>query len=748
VRKYSIKSVRIISLGICALCAQSIFIRELHSLFSGTEFVLGILLASWMLWVGVGGLAGGRLLRPFYSKYSVILFEIFSVAVSLLLPLTVLAIRYGRGSFDVPSGELPPFGPALLFSVFIFVPFGLLYGLIYNLASYMWSGVRSNLKGGVSHVYIWEALGSFLGAILFSFVLIPIMSQLEAASLIGFSVISVLILTSSKLNRRLSAGVLVILWVIVFNSIPSLDRKSIEHVFDNYRVEHFLTSRYGEVVVAGSGGMISFFSGGGRIFSVPEPERAEETVHIPMLLHPNPEKVLLIGGSLGGGWEEVVKHTTAVRVDCIELDGKLLRLALEMGGERKGFRGEWREDDSEYIMKNKGREVRFITGDGRFFLASRDVIYDVIILDAPTPINLQWNRYYTREFFELVKKSLRGEGIFSFQHESSENYLSREQILALSSLEHTLEEVFPYTMVLPGDMAHFIASYSQHDPDVIIPRLEERGIRTRYINRNYLPFRFSEERISYLREELQSVDKVKVNTDNMPVLPLYEISLEGGKKNYRFLMLLGKLVTFPRLLIPAMFALIIMVVFLILRGSMPARLSIWSIGFTSFLFQMLILLVYQSYSGHLYYSIVIISAVFMGGLAGGAALWGKSPRESVGFIRKLHLIFIVVSILSVFSLDILIESNIPYSAGTLLFLLYSMSFGVLTGFYYRVAVSRALPENGSAAPARFYSWDLLGACMGGAVGGILILPVAGMIVTACFIAIIHGMVLFILSGKW
>ncbi len=747
-REYTVKSIRIIWLGICAICAQSIFIRELHALFSGTEFVVGVLLASWMLWVGAGGLAGGRILKRISGENSQRLFEIFSIVAALLLPVTVLAIRYGRGSFEVPSGELPPFLPALVFSVFIFVPFGMIYGLIYNLASMMWGGGGGELKKGVSRAYIWDALGSLLGALIFSLILIPMLSQLEAAVLIGFGVIAAILTTSSRLSGKISLPLLAVSGIVLLLITPALDRESYQYIFDDYRLEDFHTSRYGEVVVAESGEMFSFFSGGERIFSVPEPERAEETVHIPMLLHPDPAEVLLIGGSLGGGWDEVVKHPQVRRVDCVELNGKLLRLALRVRDDLEGFEGGWVEEGSEYLLRDDQKVVRFIVGDGRFFLATRDESYDVIIMNAPVPLNLQWNRYYTEEFFMLVRKRLNRDGIFSFQHPSSENFISPLQAVILKSLELTLKEVFNHTLVLPGGVAHLVASQSVYTPGMIMNHIGDRGIKTTFINQNYLPYRFSGERMSYIRERLEEGGEARINTDDMPVLPLYEMSLEGKKRSYDFLIMLGSLVSLHSLWIPSVFAVVILIIYISVGRIIPARLSVWSVGFTSFMFQMLILLAHQSYSGHLYHSIIIISAVFMGGIAMGAAICGMVRQVTSGLIRRLHVLFIAVSLSLVFAMDVLIRSDVAYLWGTLLFLLYSTGFGAITGFYYRVVVRRALPADGSAAPARFYSWDLLGACMGGALGGILILPVAGLDLTAYLIAVIHLMAIFLLSSRW
>ena len=125
------------ALGFCALCAQAIFIRELMALFTGTELVIGVLFAGWLLWVGLGGLVGGRILRGM-GRQDFVLFAVMVLIVSLLLPVTAVVIRFGRGLIATAPGELPRFAPAILLSLAAMAPFGFLYGTLYNSASGLW----------------------------------------------------------------------------------------------------------------------------------------------------------------------------------------------------------------------------------------------------------------------------------------------------------------------------------------------------------------------------------------------------------------------------------------------------------------------------------------------------------------------------------------------------------------------------------------------------------------------------------
>lgn len=732
------------ALGFCALCAQGIFVRELMALFTGTEFVIGVLLAGWLLWVGLGGLVGGRVLtRAGEQDFS--LFTLMVLVIALLLPVTSVVIRFGRGLIAGVPGELPRFTPALILSIVSMAPFGFLYGTLYNIASKLWGHGGDGIRGGVSRVYIWEAAGSLAGALAFSFILLPLVSQLEAAFIIAFVVIALVNFPFGSRKRILRRSMLLFVLGAMFILLaPRLDRVSIDALYPGYRVERFLSSRYGEIVAASKEEVRSFFSGGGRLFSVPEPERAEEVVHVPLLLHPDPKRLLLIGGSLGGGWEEALKHPSIERIDCLELDGELLSLALETTVADLPIRED--VDSKRLITVDGDRSVRFIVGDGRFFLSTKHEKYDVIILSAPPPINLQWNRYYTRGFFALVKESLRPGGLFGFTHPSSENFISHEQAAVLRSLEVTLGHVFSDIVMLPGSTAHFIAGETGYEMGVIVPRLGERGIETRYVSKDFLPHRFSSERIEFLRESLEGAGRTEENTDMRPVLPLRELVLEGRRTGSNLMKMFDVLLTLPPVLPVGILSAVLLVLFIAARGGAAARLSVWAVGFGSFLLQLLVLLAYQSFSGLLYQAIVMLTALFMAGASLGAWFSYRRERHAGKTLRLIHAAFIALALSLVLWMHAI--RGIPYGAGVAVFFAYASCGGFLTGMYYTIVVRTALSENGRSVPATFYAWDLFGACLGGLVGGALLFPVAGIPGTAFFVVFIHLTASLFLAGRW
>lgn len=51
--------------------------------------------------------------------------------------------------------------------------------------------------------------------------------------------------------------------------------------------------------------------------------------HVPLMLHPHPERVLIIGGGDGGVAREVCRHHCVTHVDLCDIDGRVIELSKE-----------------------------------------------------------------------------------------------------------------------------------------------------------------------------------------------------------------------------------------------------------------------------------------------------------------------------------------------------------------------------------------------------------------------------------
>ena len=731
---HSLKAVHMILLGACAVSAQTLFAREILALFSGTEFVIGLVMAAWLFWIGMGGIIGGKL-KCFGGKADFEQFFVVSILVAVLLPSTILAIRGARSILVNPPGSLPSLGSSLLVSVTITAPFCFFYGVLYNIASKLWKSSGETISSSASRVYIYESVGSVFGALLFSFLLIVLLPQFLAALTLSLLVFSALLFV--PFDRRTFAKRALVFSAVSFAIIffsRGIDRYTMGQIFRGYRIEDVQFSKYGEIVLASHKEELTVFSQGSRLLSVPEPERVEEIVHIPMLLNSNPRDILLVGGSLGGSVYEILKYRSVRRVDCLELDKKILNLKqkVESWSKRGAFfaRNERRETAGSGVV------VSYIHSDGRFFLGKAKNKYDVIIVNAPPPMNLQINRYYTVQFFREAKRALKKGGLIGFIHPSSENFVTFEQAAILRSLEMTLASVFKHVVVLPGTSAHFVAGDDTIDTGVILERLRKRGIKTRFINVNYLPYRFSKERIAYLDSVLRSASAARVNNDNRPFVSFLELLLEGRKMQFGSIEILGRLI-YVRPRIPfVLTSLILLMIVLVSRKRNAARAGVWIVGFTSFLLEILVLLQFQSFSGLLYHAFILLTAVFMAGAAIGAYLLLRLDGQRKRQLATMHAAFVAgIGVFLILSRGIS-NGNIPYPAGISVFMGVSFAAGFLTGSYYPVVLSLALKDKGMV-PSEYYAWDLFGACVGGATGGVLFFPIMGVVWTGISLMVAH-----------
>lgn len=128
----------------------------------------------------------------------------------------------------------------------------------------------------------------------------------------------------------------------------------------------------------------------------------EMLTHPVMFAHPNPEKVLIIGGGDGGTAREVLKHSAVKKVDLVEIDEAVVRVSKEFLPEV----GAW--DDPRLTVKFE---------DGIAFVKATKAEYDVIIIDGSDPVGPA-EGLFEKDFFQLCFEALKDDGVISAQTES------------------------------------------------------------------------------------------------------------------------------------------------------------------------------------------------------------------------------------------------------------------------------------------------------------------------------------------
>ncbi|KAL1978199.1 hypothetical protein VTN31DRAFT_1058 [Thermomyces dupontii] len=149
----------------------------------------------------------------------------------------------------------------------------------------------------------------------------------------------------------------------------------------------------------------------------------EMITHLAMMSHPNPKKVLVIGGGDGGVLREVVKHETVEEAILCDIDEAVIRLSKKyLPGMSIGF---------------QHPNVKVHIGDGFKFLEQFENEFDVIITDSSDPEGPA-ESLFQKPYFELLNKALRDGGVITTQAENQWLHLS-----LIANLRKVCREVFP-----------------------------------------------------------------------------------------------------------------------------------------------------------------------------------------------------------------------------------------------------------------------------------------------------------------
>ena len=157
--------------------------------------------------------------------------------------------------------------------------------------------------------------------------------------------------------------------------------------------------------------------------------------HVPLLLHPDPRRVLVIGLGSGVTVGHAARHPVSL-VHCAEIEPAVIEGARYFKEENYGV--------------HEDPKVSLVAADGRNFLRATRQEYDVIISEPSNPWMAGVAALFTREFYALAKRRLAPDGVMC-QWLQLYGLFPRDVKLMLK----TFHEAFPHVSVwspMPGDL--------------------------------------------------------------------------------------------------------------------------------------------------------------------------------------------------------------------------------------------------------------------------------------------------------
>ena len=192
----------------------------------------------------------------------------------------------------------------------------------------------------------------------------------------------------------------------------------------------------------------------------------EMLVHVPLLMHPNPEKILIIGGGDGGALREALKHKPK-EIKMVEIDKEVVEACKRFLGIDNGA-----FDDEK---------VKIVFDDGTKFVKNCGEKFDVIIVDGSDPDAVS-KPLISKEFYANCRKLC---DVFVTQSQSP--FLQNEYFEAILKNSNAFEQRRIYLSFVPsypsGMWSFLIAGKNLIlDLETIKKRYEERKIKTFHYN--------------------------------------------------------------------------------------------------------------------------------------------------------------------------------------------------------------------------------------------------------------------------
>ena len=181
------------ALGVSCVMTQLALMRELLGAFSGNEMVLGVVLGLWLLLMGIGAALGrtsGKLHNPLAAL------AVIEILVAVLPLVQVFLLRALRNVVFI-RGAAVGVTETVVAAFVLLLPYCLVAGYALTLVCSILA--REKGPAGIGRVYVADSIGSIIGGILFSFVLVlfldhiaillfPALLNLVLAALVGLKV--------------------------------------------------------------------------------------------------------------------------------------------------------------------------------------------------------------------------------------------------------------------------------------------------------------------------------------------------------------------------------------------------------------------------------------------------------------------------------------------------------------------------------------------------------------------------------
>lgn len=441
--------------GMASLSSEILWTRVLVFPMGSTLYSFALILATFLFSIAVGSLIAEKLLgnSRWVLKFLLVELGIAVIAIAILPLLEQIPEWTAKADtlfYDLENtaGQTLLVRSLFAFGLMFFPTLG--FGILFPLANRIHLSLFGSITGTLGNSYAFNTMGAVVGTLLTPFVFIP----LFGIRLSLFLIYAVLIVLSAgalalHLGGRpvrfgVSGALALILiyggytWSQPTVSIQRLGEHNLARTEVNVSKEQMRLLDYKEgdfttlsVVEDAKSGARTLYVNGFSTATVSESIGGSAYMQamgfVPMALHPNPKRALVVcfgtGNTLG-----TVSLFPGVKVDGVEIDRNVLSFAH--------WFSRWNHD----VLKRPN--TRIIVQDGRTFTRWTESFYDVITLEPMSPVQAGVVNLYSREFYEQALARLNPDGLMM-------QWLPLHLVGPddAKAIIKTFQEVFPHTSV-------------------------------------------------------------------------------------------------------------------------------------------------------------------------------------------------------------------------------------------------------------------------------------------------------------
>ena len=506
-KRVNLTSLRLILWGIgvsgfCALGYEVLWTRVLTIVVGASVYSFTTMLVAFLAGIALGSSAHGLFLKALpirkdkpetFPLLSILVFGIVQVIIGISAILVTFYIRdlpaksiyvqdyfLGRGYNLFGARQLTNF--ILAFSYMLIPAFFM--GVAFPIAGKIHAGYKKIVGEAVGEVTAYNTVGAILGSALSGFALIYVFGierslQMLTVINIGFGLLVIISIMNIRLLKWgvsgiALAGILVLavnpeawrMWdrkyfAIYRSNQPEAFRTSemIREAIENTEVLYYaegLESTVSSITSKGAGEKSFLTNGRVEASSRLQDQQCQYVLgYLPMLLHKDPKKVLVVGLGSGMTLGATAVYPGVQKVTLVELEPKVVGVA-------KTF-----EDYNHHVLDNP--RLKMVFNDGRNFLLTTREKFDVITADPIHPWFRGAGYLYTREYFKLAAEHLLPGGIIC-------QWLPIYELTPkdIKTVARTFSENFKYTMLW---LTHYDAEIVGSNSPLILDEAElERRI--------------------------------------------------------------------------------------------------------------------------------------------------------------------------------------------------------------------------------------------------------------------------------